>query len=113
VVLPLPHLDRGEEAAISLAVELNATLLIDERDGRMEAQSRGLSMIGAVGVLERAANTGLIPDLAAVHDHIRSMHFHIADAILRDSLSRHLAHLQQIDRARSVERPINGSEREP
>lgn len=89
--LSLPHLDPGETAAISLAVELGAALLIDERDGRTEAQARGLTVIGAVGVLERAADAGLIPDLAAVHATIRTLRFHVADAILNASLARHLA----------------------
>lgn len=90
--LPLPHLDRGEAAAISLAVELGAALLIDELDGRTEAQARGLTVIGAVGVLERAANAGLIPDLATAHAAVRGLRFHVSDAILKASLARHLAH---------------------
>lgn len=89
-MLTLPELDRGETAAISLAVELNAMLLIDERDGRNEAQSRGLTVIGAIGVLERAADFGYVADLAAIHDEIRLSRFHVAEAILRDSLTRHL-----------------------
>jgi predicted nucleic acid-binding protein len=89
--LPLPHLDPGEAAAISLAVELGAPLLIDERDGRQEAQARGLTVIGAIGVLERAADVGLVPDLAAVDARIRGLRFHVADAILQASLARHLA----------------------
>jgi hypothetical protein len=83
--------DPGEAAAISLAAELGAALLIDELDGRREAQARGLTVIGAVGILERAADVGLIPDLAAVHTRIRGLRFHIADAILQASLARHLA----------------------
>jgi predicted nucleic acid-binding protein len=89
--LPLPHLDPGEAAAISLAVEVGATLLIDERDGRQEAQARGLTVVGAVGVLEQAAGAGFVPDLAAVHAHIRRLRFHVSDAILQASLARHLA----------------------
>jgi predicted nucleic acid-binding protein len=89
--LPLPHLDSGEAAAISLATELSVPLLIDELDGRTEAQTRGLVVIGAIGILERAANLGLIPDLSAVHQQIRTMRFHISDAVLTSSLNRHLA----------------------
>lgn len=91
VRLPLPHLDAGEAAAISLAAELGAALLIDELAGRQEAHARGLTIIGAVGVLERAADAGLIPDLAAVHNQIRTIRFHLSDAILQASLARHLA----------------------
>lgn len=91
VMLPLPELDPGEAAAISLAAELGAALLIDETDGRKEAQSRGLTVIGAVGVLERAANLGFISDLAAVHAKVRTMRFHVSEAVLQGSLQRHLA----------------------
>lgn len=90
-LLSLPSLDPGETAAISLAVELGALLLIDERDGRKVAQAYGVPVIGAVGVLERAAGLGLIPDLAAVHAAIRILPFHVADAILDASLARHLS----------------------
>lgn len=63
-LLPLSALHPEETAAISLAIELQALLLIDERDGRAEARSRGVRIIGAIGALEQAANAGLIVDLA-------------------------------------------------
>lgn len=91
--LPLPHLDSGEAAAISLAAELGAALLIDETDGRHEAQTRGLIVIGAVGVLERAADAGFMVDLAEAHNRVRGLNFHVAESILRASLARHLAHV--------------------
>jgi predicted nucleic acid-binding protein len=89
--LSLPHLDSGEAAAISLAAELGAALLIDERDGRSEAQARGLTVIGAIGVLERAAKLGFIPDLAEVHARIRTLRFHLSESLLESSLARHLS----------------------
>jgi predicted nucleic acid-binding protein len=91
-VLSFANLDPVETAAISLAVELAAPLLIDERDGRAAATAHGVPVIGAVGVLERAANGGLLADLATVHAAIRQLPFHVADAILQASLARHLAH---------------------
>ncbi len=96
-LLTLPSLDPGETAAISLAFELGAPLLIDERDGRKVAQAYGVTVVGAVGVLERAADAGLIPDLAAVHAAIRVLPFRVADAVLDASLARH--------RSRSGNRP--------
>jgi len=89
--LSLPHLDPGEAAAISLAAELRATLLIDELDGRREAQARGLTVIGGIGLLERAADLGLVSDLAAIHAEIWRHGFHVSDAVLQASLARHLA----------------------
>ena len=38
-ILPLPRLDAGEREAVSLAVELQSPLLVDERVGRKEAQA--------------------------------------------------------------------------
>jgi predicted nucleic acid-binding protein len=92
--LKLNNLDPGEVAAISLAHELSAPLLIDERAGRDAATAQGVMVIGAIGVLERAADRGLIADLAAVHAAIRQKTFRVADAILDDSLARHLQRKQ-------------------
>jgi predicted nucleic acid-binding protein len=93
--IALPDLDPGEAAAISLAAELNAALLIDEMDGRAEARARGLTVIGAIGLLESAANLGLIASLADVHARIRTLHFYVSDTILQASLARHLSHREQ------------------
>ncbi len=89
-LLPLLELDPGELSAISLAVELKAPLLIDERMGRKIAKDQGLEIIGAVGVLERAANIGLNTDLRAVHDLILALDFHVDETVLQASLARHL-----------------------
>lgn len=87
--LDLPRLDRGEAAAVSLAVELRAAVLIDELAGRREAQALGLSVVGAVGVLEVAADAGHIADLASVHAALRGLDFHVSESILLDSMTRH------------------------
>lgn len=57
----IPQLDRGEEAAISLAREVNAdAVLMDERAGRLAAVKRGFTTIGLLGILDRADERGLI-----------------------------------------------------
>lgn len=89
IELPLIRLDPGERSAISLALELNTLLLIDERDGRKEAMARGIRVIGAIGILERAADEGLIKDLGTVYQMIRGSNFRVSDKLLDDSLKRH------------------------
>jgi predicted nucleic acid-binding protein len=91
VALSFPNLDPGETAAISLAIELHATLMIDELDGRTQATASGLKVIGVVGILETAANTGIVPELAVVHSKIKLMNFYVSHSILNQSLARHLA----------------------
>ncbi|MDY7015881.1 MAG: DUF3368 domain-containing protein [Cyanobacteriota bacterium] len=56
------ELDPGEAAAIALAVERQATLLmLDERRGVRIAARYGLRVQGVLGILLRAKTLGLIP----------------------------------------------------
>lgn len=57
----LPNLDEGEKQAIALFEETNAAaLIIDERQGRIEAAKRGIFIIGTLGVLNSAAERDLL-----------------------------------------------------
>ncbi len=68
--------------AISLARELKAdAILLDEQKPRRAATKEGLVVIGTLGVLELAANVGLIADLKAVHDQLRQADFRISSAL--------------------------------
>lgn len=52
----LAKLDAGERDAITLATELYADqLIVDDRQGRREAERRGIPAIGTLGVLREAA----------------------------------------------------------
>jgi len=44
-------IDKGETEAISLALELNLRLIIDEKKGRQVALSQGISIVGVLGIL--------------------------------------------------------------
>ena len=71
----LSHLDPGERDAILLAEEQNAALLLmDERDGTVIARSRGLSVVGTLGILDAAAARGWI-DLAVMFDRLQATSF--------------------------------------
>ena len=57
----LQHLGRGEREAITLAASLSAaSVLIDEKEGRLVARERGLVVSGTLGVLDLAARQGLV-----------------------------------------------------
>jgi predicted nucleic acid-binding protein len=61
---PLARLDAGEAAAIRLAADLPAELLlIDEKAGRAAARSFGIPVRGTLGVIVEAKRLGL--DLAS------------------------------------------------
>lgn len=69
--MTLEEIDEGERAAISLAIELGADLLlIDDLDGRRAATERGLKITGVVGILLEASERGLIELQPTVNDLI-------------------------------------------
>lgn len=92
----LAHLGAGEQEAIVLAQELRAdVLLIDEVDGRCAARARALTVTGTLGVLERAAERGLI-DLPSVLARLVTTTFHVRDELLQAMLARDAARKRPI-----------------
>lgn len=80
--------DLGEREAISLALELKADfLLADDRKARRAAQALGLSVTGAVGVLELASARQLL-NLPEAFSQLRATDFSIASNILVEALRR-------------------------
>jgi predicted nucleic acid-binding protein len=73
----LASLDEGEQAAIALAATIKAdVLLIDDRAGVAVARAQGIEVTGTIGVLDRAAQNGLI-DLASAFSALRATNFHV------------------------------------
>lgn len=65
-------IDRGEAAAIALALELGVTqIIMDEADGRATAKRMGLSPIGVLGVLLRAKHEGKLLSLSDEMSRLR------------------------------------------
>jgi predicted nucleic acid-binding protein len=76
-----PGLHPGEAAAISMALEQTARLLIDEKAGRKVAAANGVTVIGTVGVLVEAAELGSL-DLADSFAKLKATNFRFPDSAL-------------------------------
>jgi len=63
------QLDDGESEAIVLAKEMNADLLIlDEKKARKIAKLNGITVIGTIGVLQKAKDEGILNSIKACLD---------------------------------------------
>lgn len=81
-------LDPGETEAISLALELKLpAILIDERDGWLVAEQRGLIPIGTLNVLYSADALGLI-DFEDAIARLRRTNFHVNSALLETLIQK-------------------------
>ena len=78
----LVQLDEGEAAAIALAVERRASLLLmDEQDGRKIARRHGLRMVGTLGILLDAKRSGHLDEVRPWIDALGREGFHISEAL--------------------------------
>lgn len=76
------QVDEGEAAAIALAVERNAGLiLLDELAGRKLAGYHGLKLNGTLGILLEARQAELISAVAPLLDALESQNFRIGPAL--------------------------------
>jgi predicted nucleic acid-binding protein len=82
----LASLDAGERDAIAIAEELLAdVLVVDDRAARRVAQSRGLAVIGILGVLHEAADRGLL-ELRGAIKALQRTSFYITPNVLKPLL---------------------------
>lgn len=90
-ILTKPHsstsLGTGEKHVISLGVDTqDALLVIDDRTARQHAFDLGLNVIGTVGVLVQAKQTGLLVSIKPALDRLLNMGFRLSNDIYRKGL---------------------------
>ncbi len=82
-------LDLGEVQAIVLAIEkTNSFLLIDEKQGRSEAERLNIPIIGTLGVLLIAKERGMITEIEPSLEKLREIGFWISDNLYNYVLRR-------------------------
>jgi predicted nucleic acid-binding protein len=75
---PIEGLGEGETAAINLARELKADLLlIDELDGRAAAIAQKITTVRTAAVLFDAANANILADLKSAFDKLKATNFRV------------------------------------
>jgi predicted nucleic acid-binding protein len=84
----LGQLDPGEAAAIALAVERSASLLlIDEVDGRKMGRRHGLRMTGTLGILLEGKRQGHLAEVRSWIEALSRQGFHIGAALKQHILA--------------------------
>jgi len=87
-------IDPGESSAIALAESIVATtgartlLIVDDRLGRLEAQARGLPIIGTAAVVGLAKTRGLIPRADEVLRAMQAKGYFLGNTVVRAILDR-------------------------
>ncbi len=83
-----PRLGRGETQAIHLALHLRPDrLLMDDGEGRREAQRPGLRVTGVLGLLVAAKRKELLPVVRPEMDALRTSGFRISEGLYKDLLA--------------------------
>lgn len=76
------RLGPGEREAIALALEMGADeVVLDDLAARRLATSLGLSVIGTLGLLLRAKQRGLIPEIQPVLEALQDCEFRISEKV--------------------------------
>ncbi|HKO13711.1 MAG TPA: hypothetical protein VJV22_17205 [Acidobacteriaceae bacterium] len=84
----LISLDKGEREAISLAREMRADyLLADDLRARIEAERQQLVVIGTIGILQRAAASGLL-DFDGAFWELAQTNFRMSPAFRKSIIDR-------------------------
>lgn len=79
----LDELDLGEAETIVLAREIGADwVLMDEKKGRRKLTELGLNKVGTVGILLKAKQVGLLPQVRPDLERLRAQTFSISQRVI-------------------------------
>lgn len=80
-------LGKGEASSISLALEIeNSLLIIDEKKGRKIAEELNIEIIGSLGVLIKAKEKGVIQSVKEILKLIDKTDFRISESVRTEVL---------------------------
>lgn len=80
-------LGKGEASSISLALEIeNSLLIIDEKKGRKIAEELNIEIIGSLGVLIKAKEKGVIQSVKEILNLIDKTDFRISESVRMEVL---------------------------
>jgi len=82
------NLDLGETEAITLALELDLRLIIDEKTGRKIAKEKGVKIIGLLGILEANFRLNLISyrELLYILDDFKRANYRLSSKLEKEFL---------------------------
>jgi predicted nucleic acid-binding protein len=82
------ELDPGEAAAICLAVEKEAALVLsDDRQARLLAQSLGFQVVGTLGILVEGKRRALVSELAPLLLDLKAKGVWLSTSLIQEVLS--------------------------
>ena len=82
----MEFLDQGEAEALTLAEQLNAVALIDERRGRKIAAKQGISVTGTAAVLIRAKQSGEVALISHLLDTLVQCGYRLSPSLVKEVL---------------------------
>ncbi len=77
-------LGSGESAAITLALKLNAGLLVDEKLARNAAAQLNIKIIGTAGVLLLAKRKKLIPKVLPLINQLKKSGYYLSQSLINE-----------------------------
>ncbi len=78
--------DDGEAEAITLALEKNCKIVLDDKQARLIAKRLGLEVIGTIGIFIKAKQAGLIDLLAPVLEELENKGFRMSSDLKLEAL---------------------------